>query len=100
MCIDCWEYYKDDAIINDRVRKAVVLIRELYLCHSAGGNLHVVLDDWNLDSIEACKSYIDNEEDEEQKEIELRVYEHIRTLTEEELATALAIDDGFIQDEN
>jgi hypothetical protein len=96
MCIDCWLDYEDSKVINDKVTTAVKLINELYDYHSAGGNLHVVLDDWNLDSIETCKNFIDNEQDPIKKEIELRVYNHISNITENELASALALKSSFI----
>lgn len=100
MCINCWEDYKSEAVINDRVLTAKGLIDKLYAYHEAGGNLHVVVDDWNLDSVESCLSFINEEEDPIKKKIELEVYNFIVQLSETELASALAMHDGFLTKSN
>lgn len=95
MCIDCWSDYEQNKVVNDKVLKAKELIDELYEYHGAGGNLHVVLDDWNIDLLEGCIGFIETECDLGQREIELRVYNHLITMSEDEIATALAIHEGF-----
>lgn len=96
MCKNCYFEAGEPKIINDKVIHAVKLIEAVYDINGVGGNLHVVLDDWNTDLVEGCKELIDAEEDEEKKAIELACYNHLITITEDELITALAIRDGFI----
>ena len=96
MCKDCYREAGEPKVINEKVTKAVELIEAVYDEHGAGGNLHIVLDDWNTDLVEACKEFIDAETDEHKKSIEMACYEHIITLTEDELITALALHEKFI----
>ncbi len=59
MCEDCWNGYGRPNIVNEKTEAALVLVRQVYdaPCGGAGGNLHIVLDDWNLEkhSIEWCQ---------------------------------------------
>lgn len=58
MCRGCWEEYGSPMFLSDRVCKAAVLIEKVYeqVGGGVGGNLHIVVDDWNLedDSIKWC----------------------------------------------
>lgn len=58
MCEGCWEGYGSPNIVNEKTEAALVLVRQVYeaIGGSAGGHLHIVLDDWNLEtgSIEWC----------------------------------------------
>lgn len=50
MCYTCWvDRYSSAAIDNCKVRLAEVAILTIYDTHCAGGNLHCLLDDWNID---------------------------------------------------
>lgn len=95
MCKGCYIEAGEPKIVNDKVLFAVELIRAVYEIHAAGGNLHIVLDDWNTNMVEACKQFIDAETDEEKQAVELNCYNLLVTLTEDEVITALAIYDGF-----
>ena len=56
MCDDCYEEYGSPTLDTVRIRATSELIRELYAMSCVGGNLHIVLDDWNLSdhSIQWC----------------------------------------------
>ena len=62
MCYGCWEEAGKPQIDNEKVRGAVPLIRAVYDHSCVGGNLHVVLDDWNLEdgNLEFCSYCIDH----------------------------------------
>jgi len=64
MCINCWREYGSPEIKNERVDKAIELIGKVYECHGAGGGLHIVLDDFNIDndSVQFCVCHINQVE--------------------------------------
>ncbi len=59
MCEHCWISYDRPDIVNEKTEAAVALVRQVYdaIGGGAGGNLHIVIDDWNLldHSIEWCQ---------------------------------------------
>ena len=59
MCEACWAEYGRPTIVNEKTEAALALVRQVYdaLMGGAGGNLHIVLDDWNIEnsSIEYCQ---------------------------------------------
>ena len=57
---NCWNEYGRLDIDNEAVHAAVPLIAEVYNHHEAGGGLHIVLDDWNLEDhfVSFCQEYI------------------------------------------
>ena len=107
MCISCWDELGRPAILNDATATGVRLAREVYKQPrgGAGGNLHIVLDDWNLedDSIQWC---MDTSEivtpggtwDTALTPIERECAEHFLKMTMEERGTVLGILDGLVQD--
>jgi len=58
MCRGCYEEYGEPTIDNDKVRRAADLIAKIYEAPGggAGGNCHIVVDDWNLEdhNVEFC----------------------------------------------
>ncbi len=58
MCSGCWDGYGQPTIVNEKTEAALALVRQVYDAPggNVGGNLHIVLDDWNLEtgSIEWC----------------------------------------------
>ena len=72
------------------IRQAVVLIKALYREHAAGGWLHIVVDDWNVEqcNLDYCATVIDTD-------VERRCHAALNALTETERASALALDRGF-----
>lgn len=95
MCFECWQRYGSPMIDSPKVRKAAKLIEEVYECHSAGGNLHVQLDDWNLENeyFEEYKIYC--EENPELEKAERNCFNMLRLLSLQERASALALYEGF-----
>ena len=55
VCIGCYREYGSPTVDTPIVRRMARLIVELYEEHGActGGNLHVQLDDWNIDGDES-----------------------------------------------
>jgi len=49
MCKGCWEEAGSPAIINTKTRAVAKLIDDVYSYSGAGGNAHIVVDDWNLE---------------------------------------------------
>ena len=60
MCEACWDEYGEPNIVNEKTQAALMLVMQVYdaVGGGAGGNLHIVLDDWNIedDSIYYCLS--------------------------------------------
>ncbi len=58
MCEMCWNEYGEPNIVNEKTEAALALVRAVYEAPQggSGGNLHIVLDDWNIedDSIYFC----------------------------------------------
>lgn len=49
MCCGCWKEAESPRIDNEKVRAALVLVEAVYDYHAAGGHLHCMLDDMNVD---------------------------------------------------
>lgn len=60
MCLECSQKY-GTPVFSDRACQAVDLILEVYCHHVAGGGLHCLLDDWNLED-SFCERYIPEDE--------------------------------------
>lgn len=58
--MECWKRAGSPTVVNGKVLKAIDLIGDVYEHHGAGGALHVLIDDFNFDSIEFCEAWIDN----------------------------------------
>lgn len=121
MCYGCWEEAGKPQIDNARVRAAVPLIQAVYEHCPVGGNLHIVLDDWNLEdgNLEFCSQTIDgagvmplgenpadfhvryndekraNPDPPEQLAAERACCDAFMAMTEDERSSALALCDGF-----
>lgn len=67
MIVDPWNDAGRPANWNAEIARALELVRALYEIHMAGGPLHVVLDDWNIDG--QIKPYYDCYTDEELDEL-------------------------------
>lgn len=92
MCDGCYREYGSPKIDNQLVRDASEAVKELYYCHGAGGGMHIVTDDWNLedDSIDFCGKFMRDYHHRGPDACEIRVYELFKMLTIEERASALA----------
>lgn len=121
MCYGCWEEAGKPTIDTPAVRAAAAAIAEVYEHSCVGGNLHVVLDDWNLEdgNLEFCDGCIQgagqmplepdahemhhqyNErkaadpDPPDQLAAERRCHDLLKPLTEDERASALALHEGF-----
>lgn len=92
--------------MSDKVKAAAELIAGVYEHHGAGGGLHVVLDDWNIEdsTVAFCQNYIETPEYRANDEVtsdrlgaERNCVHALKTLTEEERGSALALYDGFVK---
>jgi len=117
MCYGCWVEYAKPAIDTPAIREVVKVIEEVYSYSCVGGNLHIVLDDWNLEdhSLAFCKREIErgghpedpnhspwytkikleNPDSPEQLAVERKCHDLLFALTEPERASALALYDGY-----
>lgn len=61
MCYGCWDKAGKPIIDTPAVRAAGAAALAVYEHHCAGGNLHIVLDDWNIedDNLTFCSQCID-----------------------------------------
>ena len=101
MCIECYEKYGSPSIINELTRRAAKLIEAVYEFNAAGGNAHIVVEDWNLDDgdIDFCLDEVKTNrrgDSADKLNAERQCLEALKALTLEERASALAIYDGFI----
>lgn len=103
MCCACWQEDGAPQIDNERVRGIQPLIREVYDHHCAGGNLHIALDDNNLEdyNLDFCEerikegdSHHDFEDSPEQAAAERACLAALRAMTYEERVSAMGLWDG------
>ncbi len=96
MCYSCWENEGKPAIINSKVCRAAALIRGLYQDHDGGGHLHIVTDDYNIEqeNVDWCVDHMT-----EATDIELRCGKALQAMSEEERGSAIALWEGFIDDQ-
>jgi hypothetical protein len=122
MCYGCWEDEGKPVIDTPAVRAATASVALVYEHSCVGGNLHIVLDDWNLDdgNLAFCEGCIDgagqmpgidttsdvgHQRYNEKKRAhpdppaklaaERRCLDLFKALSEKERASALALYDGF-----
>lgn len=103
MCYGCWHDAGFPYIVNDATLRAVDLIGKV----DAYGNLHIVLDDWNLDSgsIEDCRRDVlsamagrplpNTCARPEVLQAELACADHLLSMTEKERHSAMAMVEGY-----
>lgn len=101
MCYGCWEEAGSPKTINDRVSLAASLVSGVYDYSCVGGNLHVHLDDWNLEDefFDEFKEY-DDDASEDQLTAERKCFEAFKSLSEPERYSALALARGYFSAEN
>lgn len=102
MCRDCWEEYGCPADVTEEIRHAAALIAEVYLQHGAGGHLHIVVDDWNIEDgyISYCSDLINQKaysDAPEQLSAERAACDALMSMTVTERAVALALHDGLLE---
>lgn len=60
MCYGCYEEYGFPKIVTESTLAAAEAAKKVYEFSCVGGNLHIVLDDWNIEdeSLEFCRQSI------------------------------------------
>lgn len=101
MCYGCWEEYNKPSIINERTKKAALLIKQVYDHSLSGGNLHIIVDDFNIEDhhIAFCALYIlkNGEENAIKLQAEVECLDAFLEMSVEERASALAIYEEWIE---
>lgn len=102
MCEGCWYEYGLPKIDTPAVRAAADTIRAVYNAPGglAGGNLHIVIDDYNVEDehLEFCAARHAEHvgtDDPALVDAEARCIDALRPLTEEERVSAIALCDGY-----
>lgn len=103
MCYGCWQDAGFPYIVNDATRQAVYLIGKV----DNYGNLHIVVDDWNMEDecIEACRRDVLSAMTgkpvpktctlPEILQAELACADHLLSMTEDERYSAMAMVEGY-----
>ena len=105
MCYGCYEEAGEPAIINEATQAAAALIAKVYEFSMAGGNAHIVVDDWNLEDsdirwcLDTALAENVHKADEEQLAAEKACLEALLALKPAERASAMALHGGFISQE-
>lgn len=96
MCVSCWIKRGSPNVQNERVYNAVSAIESVYDSHPTGGNLHVVLNDDNVEDhhIAGCMFGILRFD-----KCEMACLVALLPLSVDERATALGIFGGYIDRE-
>lgn len=57
MCEQCWNEMDKPTAWNPNIKRALELVRIIYETEAAGGPMHIVLDDWNIEDhdLECCR---------------------------------------------
>jgi len=84
------------------IRKAATLADQVYEFSYVGGDLHILLDDWNVEDnhLDFCATAIEeniHELSPENQEIERQCLAAFKELSEEERYSALAIREGYTE---
>ena len=102
MCYGCYEEAGKPAIVNHKTRQVAKAVSKIYEYNGVGSNAHIVVDDWNLDDesidwslTEGLSSNV-HESTAEQLDIERQCLTLLKSLTEDERYSALAIQRGFV----
>lgn len=91
MCLSCWEDYGSHKLRSDKIKNAVDAINKVYEYSLVGGNLHIVVDDWNIEdhNLLFCEKEISKEEDKEQRDVEQECFDILFSMTIEERNSTL-----------
>jgi hypothetical protein len=107
MCVNCWIERGSPKIINEMTKALQPLIDDVYEHHGAGGGLHIILDDFNVEDghVTFCQDWIEHERGNgvwktdpvspEQLKAERECLKLLKAMTVEERASAIAFHDGF-----
>lgn len=101
MCEGCYERYEHPAIVSERTRAAAVLIARVFELHGTGGNLHVEIDDWNLDDeffVEFKPWMVKEDMRQGQAEAEMACFLALKEMSLDERVSAMALHDGYLDE--
>lgn len=104
MCYGCYEKAGKPAIVNDKTKKALELVKNLYEQDGCGvgGYAHIVTDDWNLEDWNIDWCILEAEKGEYEDILEegrqacINTLKFLRELTEDERYSVMALFDGFL----
>ena len=99
MCYGCWEEMGRPSIIDADTIAAAKLIAAVYQFSEVGGQCHIVVDDWNIETehVQWCLDHLDSTDVMvEQADAERKCLVALLALSDEGRASALAIHDGFL----
>ncbi len=90
MCRFCWEERGGPTDFSPEVIAAAEKIAALYRVHGAGGALHIVTDDMNVedDDLEFARKHLSDD-------VERACYEALLPLTEDQRLAAIAFEEGW-----
>ena len=69
-------------MIENDIERAIAMARAYYAANPAGGNLHVVLDDGNMDS--GCITWSRKEAENERDYAAINIADHLLTMSEDD----------------
>ncbi len=101
MCLSCWRECGSPAIDTPAVRDAARASAAVHDFHGAGGGLHIVLDDWNLEDEQVAWCLLPENlaqygsPDPAERAQEIYAGLAFLALTEDERASALALEEGW-----
>lgn len=101
MCEGCYDDFGRPQIRTARVRRMRKKIERVYEFNSVGGNLHVHLDDWNIEDefFEDLEMEVwDKDASPERLAAERDCYAAMRRATLDQRTSALAMFDGFLSE--
>jgi hypothetical protein len=105
MCCGCYMEYGSPTLESPEIWKGVDLVKQLYEFTGAGGNCHIVTDDWNLEdhSIEFCLNEVSNGgfadeygyiDSPEQLKVEREILDLMKSMSLDERASMMGLVDG------
>lgn len=106
MCEGCWEEYGSPKILTKDTILAGALIKDSYEINGVGGNLHIVVSDWNLEDedVKFCEDMIlrkNGEEpifpDENLLNVEKQLLPLLKKFSVDERASCLALACDYIK---
>ena len=94
---NCWIEYGSPQIKSEVILYASSLINRVFEYSEYGGNLHVQLDDWNIEDRywEMFKKPFHDDTTQKQFDVETRCVSVMKILTLKERASALGLSEGF-----
>lgn len=103
MCLTCWEDRGCPRLISPKVVHAAKLVERVYDHSCVGGQLHIQLDDWNIDDDfwtdedHPTRMPCASEYDPEAMAAFVECFDVMRHMTLAERASAIAYADGYFE---